>query len=441
MSEKDHGRSQNVRVVSVYKHEDSYLGATVRNEDNRIIVGRVVKGGVVDKTGLFREGDELLEINGIDLRGKKVGEVCEILRSISGEVKFIVASQNSEQKVQTTNVQHLRALFDYDPEDDIYVPCKELALKFQRGDILHVLNTNDDNWWQAYREGEDTSQSLAGLIPSSSFHQQVVMYVEEMERDSKPKTRVDVKKKIPEVIKTLGRKSSKEVMRSIDEPHHLGLGLHSDLISYEEVVLYLARTDKKRPLVLCGPEGVGCLQMRQRLLESDKDRLASPIPYTSRPPRDGEIDGVHYHFISKQRFIEESKAGKFVEFGEYQKHWYGTAKTDIINVINKGKTCVLTLKAESLLSVRTADVMPYILFLAPPSLQALRRQKECHGEYNVKDDELKTILNQGKTIEQKFGHLFDNIIINVDFDRSLKELKAVLKKLETEPQWVPAMWT
>ncbi len=89
------------------------------------------------------------------------------------------------------SVVHMRALFDYDPEvwyihlkpdddnnnfqDDFYVPCKELALKFQRGDILHVISMNDENWWQAYRDGDDASQTLAGLIPSSSFQQQLVI--------------------------------------------------------------------------------------------------------------------------------------------------------------------------------------------------------------------------------------------------------------------------
>ncbi|WKY09572.1 hypothetical protein Q1695_002157 [Nippostrongylus brasiliensis] len=300
----------NVHVVSLYKQEDSYLGATVRNEEDRIVVGRVVKGGIVEKTGLLKEGDELLELNGVDLRGKNVTEICELLRTISGEVRFVVSSA-AETKRKTTppfvGVKHMRALFDYDPEDDIYVPCKELALKFQRGDVLHVLSTEDENWWQAYREGDDTSHSLAGLIPSSSFHQQVVLYMDEVEKDTRPKCRLDSKRKLQEVIRTLGRKSSKDVQRSADEPPANNIGFHSDLLTYEEVVLHLARTDRKRPLVLCGPEGVGCLELRQQLLESDRDRLAGPVPYTTRPQRDGEIDGVHYHFVPKQRFLEDSR--------------------------------------------------------------------------------------------------------------------------------------
>ena len=68
---------------------------------------------------------------------------------------------------------HVKAHFDYDPEDDLYIPCRELGISFQKGDILHVINQDDPNWWQAYREGED-DQTLAGLIPSRTFQEQLV---------------------------------------------------------------------------------------------------------------------------------------------------------------------------------------------------------------------------------------------------------------------------
>lgn len=60
---------------------------------------------------------------------------------------------------------HVKAHFDYDPSDDPYVPCRELGLSFQKGDILHVISQEDPNWWQAYREGDEDNQPLAGLVP------------------------------------------------------------------------------------------------------------------------------------------------------------------------------------------------------------------------------------------------------------------------------------
>lgn len=86
-------------------------------------------------------------------------------------------------------ILHLRALFDYDPDEDLYIPCRELGICFNKSisasfplcktfneyfiaDILHVIDQSDVNWWQAYREGDEHDQSLAGLIPSIQFQLQ-----------------------------------------------------------------------------------------------------------------------------------------------------------------------------------------------------------------------------------------------------------------------------
>lgn len=70
---------------------------------------------------------------------------------------------------------YVKALFDYDAADDLYVPCRELGISFQKGDILMVKSQDDPNWWQAYRYGEH-DHSLAGLIPSKTFQQQLVSF-------------------------------------------------------------------------------------------------------------------------------------------------------------------------------------------------------------------------------------------------------------------------
>ncbi|VDM16887.1 unnamed protein product, partial [Wuchereria bancrofti] len=95
-------------------------GATIRNEGEKIIIGRVIRGGIAAKLDLLKEGDELIEVNGNDLRGKNVTEVCEILRSITGELSLVIAplnkSNDNSQMISSTEVRHFRALFDYDPE-------------------------------------------------------------------------------------------------------------------------------------------------------------------------------------------------------------------------------------------------------------------------------------------------------------------------------------
>lgn len=64
---------------------------------------------------------------------------------------------------------HVKAHFDYDPSDDPYVPCRELGLSFQKGDILHIISQADPNWWQAYRDGDEDNQPLAGLVPGEAL--------------------------------------------------------------------------------------------------------------------------------------------------------------------------------------------------------------------------------------------------------------------------------
>ena len=70
---------------------------------------------------------------------------------------------------------HVKAHFDYDPDDDPYIPCRELGLNIRKGEILHVIDREDPHWWQAYREGEE-DMALAGLIPSQSFQEQWVSF-------------------------------------------------------------------------------------------------------------------------------------------------------------------------------------------------------------------------------------------------------------------------
>ncbi|UYV74838.1 MPP5 [Cordylochernes scorpioides] len=412
-------------------------GATVRNEGESVIIGRIVKGGAAEKSGdhscmcpgLLHEGDEILEVNGIEMRGKSVNDVCDILL-------------------------HVKALFDYDPEEDMYLPCRELGIGFHKGDILHVISQADPNWWQAYREGEEEQHTLAGLIPAPSFQYHC--------------------------------NKIKCVCSEFDE---------EPILIYEEVGLYYPRANHKRPIVLIGPPNVGRHEMRQKLME-DTERFAAAIPrkspppdsgdiaceiyYTSRARKDGEIDGVDYHFITRLQFEADILSGKFVEHGEYEKNYYGTSVNAIRTVVNSGKICVLNLHpqvkhtpslvlcyhmtlsanhhamifyssvvdiqvqmccvvVQSLKLLRQSDLKPFMVFVAPPSLEKFRQIRSRMGG-PVKDEELRDIIEKARDMEDSFGHYFDAVIVNADFDRAFSELVKQINILEREPQWVPAVW-
>lgn len=94
--------TDNIKIIRIEKTNEP-LGATVRNEGDAVIIGRVVRGGAADKSGLFHEGDEVLEVNGVEMRGKSVNEVCDILAGMQGGLTFLVLPASTNQRNNITN--------------------------------------------------------------------------------------------------------------------------------------------------------------------------------------------------------------------------------------------------------------------------------------------------------------------------------------------------
>ncbi|XP_017783913.1 PREDICTED: MAGUK p55 subfamily member 5 isoform X2 [Nicrophorus vespilloides] len=429
-------RVDNIKVIKIEKSTEP-LGATVRNEADAVVVGRVVRGGAADKSGLLHEGDEILEVNGIEMRGKSVNTVCDILAAMEGTLTFlIVPASQARAHSSRESMLHVRAHFDYDPEEDMYIPCRELGIGFQKGDVLHIISQEDPNWWQAYREGEE-DQTLAGLVPSQSFqHQRESMRLAAEERMSKPQ------RKSTTLLcgKATKRKKKKGAYADAGYPitNTADEFEAEEILTYEEVSTHYPRANNKRPIVLIGPPNIGRHELRQKLME-DSDRFAAAIPHTSRARKDSEVDSQDYHFITRAQFEADILSRKFVEHGEYEKAYYGTSLDAIRSVVNSGKICVLNLHPQSLKILRTSDLKPYIVFVAPPSLEKLRQKKLRSGE-TYKEEDLKNIIEKAREMEEKYGHFFDMIIINNDTERAYGQLLTEINSLEREPQWVPAAW-
>ncbi|KAG8178780.1 hypothetical protein JTE90_022410 [Oedothorax gibbosus] len=425
---------ESVKIVRIDKTNEP-LGATVRNEGEAVVIGRIVKGGAAEKSGLLHEGDEILEVNGIEMRGKSVNDVCDILATMNGTLTFlIIPTQQEVKKVPPVDhlisKMHVKAHFDYDPEDDLYIPCRELGISFQKGDILNIISQEDPNWWQAFREGEE-DQALAGLVPSKNFQQQ---------RESMKQTIIgesNSKEKVKKGGKFLCAKYNKKKKKKMYNPNTEDLEV-DQILTYEEVTLLYPRANHKRPTVLIGPPNIGRHELRQRLME-DTERFAAAVPHTSRTKRDSEMNGADYHFISRSQFETDIVAGKFVEHGEYEKNYYGTSLDAIRSVVNSSKICVLNLHPQSLKILKNSDLMPYVVFVAPPSLEKLRLNRIKAGD-NPKDEELKDIIEKAREMEENYGHYFDMVIINSDVDKAFNELLKEINTLEREPQWVPKTW-
>ncbi|KAK6295382.1 hypothetical protein J4Q44_G00346080 [Coregonus suidteri] len=421
---------ETVKLVRLEKAGDMPLGATVRNEMDSVVVSRVVKGGTAERSGLLAEGDEILEINGVPVRGKNVNEVHDLLMDMHGTLTFLLipSSQNKTPSHRQT-VMHVRAYFNYDPSDDPYVPCRELGLSFQKGDILHIISQDDPSWWQAYRDGDEDNQPLAGLVPGKSFQQQ---------REAMKKTIVDRNPDSPGKL-WCAKKNKKQRKKTMHNPNRNVDYYADEILTYEEMALYHQPANRKRPIALIGPPNSGQNELRQRLLSIEPDRFAGAVPHTTRNPRIHEKNGREYHFVNQLAFEADVAAGKFIESGEYERNLYGTSSDSVRQVINSGRICLLCLHTKSLRVLRSSNLKPYVIFIAPPSQERLRILLAKDGK-NPKPEELKELIEKAREMEQAYGHLFDAAIVNGEPDTAFHELLRLIDKLDTEPQWVPSSW-
>ncbi|CAF1196471.1 unnamed protein product [Adineta ricciae] len=189
-----------LKIVKIEKNHEP-LGLTIsRSDSGSIHVARIVVGGIAANTQLFQINDRILEINDEPITGRSLDYVCSLMSNTTGMIKFLLAPplysgsmHNNQISYQTF---HVRALYAYDPYNDPLLPCKELGLLFQRGDILRIVAREENflknhessvGWWQAYREDSsetDTDPCLAGLIPSDALQQKRTALIKAVSDDT-----------------------------------------------------------------------------------------------------------------------------------------------------------------------------------------------------------------------------------------------------------------
>lgn len=423
-----------LKAVTIDKTK-SVLGATVKNVDSSVVISRIVAGGAVQRDGRLHEGDEIININQQTVRGKTVDEVCHIMEQLSGHVTFVViASGRANERNVENDVTHVRTLFSYNPESDEYSPCKELGLFFSKGQILKVHKGDDESWWQAYKEGDNDQSNLAGLVPSFDFEVRRRLmnkeYEEQLEKENEP---VLCGKKKNKKNKKNKSKSKKKKNKKYEETKE------EQVMPYEYVKLHQQPPDRRRPIVLIGPRNVGRYELRDKLTNDHSDLFCVPIAHTSRQMKDGEVNGQDYMFINKDTFEQHKKKHMFVEEGEYQKNLYGTSTDSIKKVIEKGKTAICVMNAPSIQIMRREMLKPYVIFVKPPNREQILTNGRLIGK-SLDEEEIATMIDSARVTEQDYGHLFDEILINHNNDDTYHELRSIIRKLETTPQWVPVAW-
>ncbi|KAG8443002.1 hypothetical protein GDO86_011717 [Hymenochirus boettgeri] len=411
-----------IRMVGIHKRAGEPLGVTFKVENNNLVIARILHGGMIDRQGLLHVGDIIKEINGHEV-GNNPKELQELLRSISGSVTLKILPSYKD----TINPQQVfvKCHFDYSPFNDNLIPCKEAGLKFAKGEILHIVNREDPNWWQASHVKEGGS---AGLIPSQFLEEKRKAFVR---RDWDG---------TGQFCGTITSKKKKKMMylttRNAEFDRH-------EIQIYEEV----ARMPpfQRKTLVLIGAQGVGRRSLKNRLIVLNPTLFGTTVPFTSRKPREDEKDGHAYRFVSRGEMEADVKDGRFLEHGEYEGNLYGTKIDSIHEVVMAGRTCILDVNPQALKVLRTAEFMPYVVFIAAPELDTLRAMHKAVVDAGITtklltDSDLKKTVDESARIMRAYNHYFDLTIVNDNLDKAFEKLQVAVEKLRTEQQWVPISW-
>ncbi|RXN05683.1 MAGUK p55 subfamily member 7 isoform X1 [Labeo rohita] len=443
-----------VKIIRLVKNKEP-LGATIKKDEQTgaIIVARIMRGGAADRSGLIHVGDELKEVNGIPVDGKKPEEIIRVLSQSQGAITFKVVPGIKEEAQSKEPKMFVKALFDYDPAEDKAIPCKEAGLAFKKGDILQVMSQDDATWWQAKLEGDGNPR--AGLIPSKHFQERRLavfrpVTVTTLQRTPSKRFLEDIEAGLRRSFRLSRR--DKKTNKSMYECKKSEQYDTADVPTYEEVTVYRRKHgDRHRLVVLVGPTGVGLNELKRKLLISDPQHFSVTIPHTSRSKRHQESDGVEYHFISKHLFEADIQNNKFIEHGEYKGNYYGTSLDSVRSVLSKNKVCLLDVQPHTLKHLRTAEFKPYVVFVKPPSIERLRETRKNAKVISGKDDknsskpfsdeDFQEMISMAQMMENQYGYLFEKVIVNDDLTIAFNELKQALRKVETEAHWVPISWT
>uniref|UniRef100_A0AAR2KSK6 Discs, large homolog 4a (Drosophila) n=1 Tax=Pygocentrus nattereri TaxID=42514 RepID=A0AAR2KSK6_PYGNA len=396
----------------------------VGGEDGEgIFISFILAGGPADLSGELRKGDQILSVNGVDLRHATHEQAAAALKN-AGQTVTIIAQyrpeeysrfeakihdlreqlMNSSMGSGTTSLRtskrsfYIRALFDYDKTADGGYLSQAVSFRF--GDVLHVLDCSDEEWWQARRLSPHGDLEEAGYIPS--------------------KRRVE--RKEWSRLRSKGRDSigKSVLLNTVDL-------LTESLCGWSHSPSLWFSVHYARPIIILGP-------MKDRvnddLLSEFPDKFGSCVPHTTRPKRDYEMDGRDYHFVSSREQMEKDiQSHRFIEAGQYNSHLYGTSVQSVREVAEQGKHCILDVSANAVRRLQAAQLHPIAIFIRPTSLDINKRLTE---------EQARRALDRAIKLEQDFIECFTGIVEGDSFEEIYHRIKSVIEEQSGPYIWIPA---
>ncbi|XP_047372946.1 disks large homolog 2 isoform X11 [Sciurus carolinensis] len=429
------------RKVVLHKGSTGLGFNIVGGEDGEgIFVSFILAGGPADLSGELQRGDQILSVNGIDLRGASHEQAAAALKGAGQTVTIIAQYQPEdyarfEAKIHDLREQmmnhsmssgsgslrtnqkrslYVRAMFDYDKSKDSGLPSQGLSFKY--GDILHVINASDDEWWQARRVTLEGDSEEMGVIPSKRR-------VERKERARLKTVKFNAK---PGVIDSKG-----DIPGLGDDGYGTKTlrGQEDLILSYEPVTRQ--EINYTRPVIILGP-------MKDRinddLISEFPDKFGSCVPHTTRPKRDYEVDGRDYHFvISREQMEKDIQEHKFIEAGQYNDNLYGTSVQSVRFVAERGKHCILDVSGNAIKRLQVAQLYPIAIFIKPKSLEPLMEMNK-----RLTEEQAKKTYDRAIKLEQEFGEYFTAIVQGDTLEDIYNQCKLVIEEQSGPFIWIPS---
>ncbi|XP_036015660.1 disks large homolog 1 isoform X7 [Mus musculus] len=443
----------------------------VGGEDGEgIFISFILAGGPADLSGELRKGDRIISVNSVDLRAASHEQAAAALKN-AGQAVTIVAQYRPEEysrfeaKIHDLREQmmnssvssgsgslrtsqkrslYVRALFDYDKTKDSGLPSQGLNFRF--GDILHVINASDDEWWQARQVTPDGESDEVGVIPSKRR-------VEKKERARlktvkfNSKTRGDKGQSFNDKRKKnlFSRKfpfyknKDQSEQETSDADQHVTSNASDSESSYrgqEEYVLSYEPVNQQevnytRPVIILGP-------MKDRvnddLISEFPDKFGSCVPHTTRPKRDYEVDGRDYHFVtSREQMEKDIQEHKFIEAGQYNNHLYGTSVQSVRAVAEKGKHCILDVSGNAIKRLQIAQLYPISIFIKPKSMENIMEMNK-----RLTEEQARKTFERAMKLEQEFTEHFTAIVQGDTLEDIYNQVKQIIEEQSGPYIWVPA---
>ncbi|XP_037723833.1 disks large 1 tumor suppressor protein isoform X6 [Drosophila subpulchrella] len=462
------------RTITIQKGPQGLGFNIVGGEDGQgIYVSFILAGGPADLGSELKRGDQLLSVNNVNLTHATHEEAAQALKTSGGVVTLLAQYRPEEYNRFEARIQELkqqaalgaggsgtllrttqkrslyvRALFDYDPNRDDGLPSR--GLPFKHGDILHVTNASDDEWWQARRVLGDNEDEQVGIVPSKRRWERKMRARDrsvKFQGHAAANNNLDKQSTLDRKKKNFTFSRKFPFMKSRDEKNEDGSDQEPFMLCYtqddanaegaseENVLSYEAvqrlSINYTRPVIILGPLKD---RINDDLISEYPDKFGSCVPHTTRPKREYEVDGRDYHFVSSREQMERDIQNHlFIEAGQYNDNLYGTSVASVREVAEKGKHCILDVSGNAIKRLQVAQLYPVAVFIKPKSVDSVMEMNR-----RMTEEQAKKTYERAIKMEQEFGEYFTGVVQGDTIEEIYSKVKSMIWSQSGPTIWVPS---